>query len=110
MPTGSRRNSVCLVRTWLTTGWTPHFFGRWEKTESWTTFCQILRKLDPNFIVDRGAEDGPEVTGMQDEGWFGPEGWVIFLRRQHERGAASPPAHELGGNEFLFLRVLAVLA
>lgn len=42
-----------------------------DQIESWTTFCQILRKLDPNFIVDRGAEDGPEVTGMQDEGWFG---------------------------------------
>ena len=40
----------------------------------------------------------------------GPEGRVVLLRRQDERGPAPPPAHELGGDEFLFLGRLAVRA
>ncbi len=39
----------------------------------------------------------------------GPERRIVLVRRQHERGAAAPAAHELRGDEFLFLRRLAVL-
>src|SRR4029077_8632575 len=35
---------------------------------------------------------------------------VVFVWRQHERRAAAPAAHELGGNEFLLLRCLTMLA
>ena len=43
----------------------------------------------------------------------GPEGRVVLLREAPERAGPAPPppaAHELGGDEFLFLRRLAVLA
>lgn len=41
----------------------------------WNAFCEKMRDLDPAFIVNRGWEGGPEVTAMQDEGWFGD--WEI---------------------------------
>lgn len=41
----------------------------------WKDFCQEMRKLNPNFIIDRGWESGPEVCDVNDEGWFGD--WEI---------------------------------
>jgi hypothetical protein len=39
--------------------------------DQWNAFCDQMRNLDPTFILDRSTETGPEVTSMQDEGWFG---------------------------------------
>lgn len=41
----------------------------------WKDFCESVRKLNPNFIIDRGWESGPEVCDVNDEGWFGD--WEI---------------------------------
>ncbi len=43
--------------------------------EGWKSFCEDMRKFNPNFIVDRGWESGPEVCDVNDEGWFGD--WEI---------------------------------
>ncbi len=45
------------------------------QVDHWSAFCDKMRKLDPSFILDRGWESGPEVTALQDEGWFGD--WEI---------------------------------
>ena len=39
-----------------------------------------------------------------------PEGRVVLLRRQDQRSTAPPAAHELRGDQFLFLGRLAVRA
>jgi hypothetical protein len=45
------------------------------QAEKWADFCARMRKQDSTFIIDRGSESSPEVTDMQDEGWFGD--WEI---------------------------------
>jgi hypothetical protein len=54
--------------------------------QMWSDFCTKLRKQDSTFIIDRGWEQGPEVTDMQDEGWFGD--WEIGYdaKRQADAG------------------------
>ncbi len=40
----------------------------------------------------------------------GAELGIVFFGREHERRAAAPAPHQLGGDQFLLLRSVAVLA
>ena len=41
---------------------------------------------------------------------IGAEGGIVMLRRQDQRSAASPPPHQLGGDQLLFVRRVSMLA
>jgi hypothetical protein len=56
------------------------------QAQLWSDFCARLRKQNPDFIIDRGWENGPEVTDMQDEGWFGD--WEIGYDTKRQADAA----------------------
>jgi len=38
------------------------------QSEYWNKFAEEMRKLDPEFVINRSTESGPEVTSVQDEG------------------------------------------
>ena len=40
---------------------------------------------------------------------IGAEPWIILVRREDKRSAASPTPHELGGYQFLLVGCFAVL-
>jgi hypothetical protein len=47
-----------------------HPVGRAIATQAdyWGRFCDELRRLDPEFLINRSTEAGPELTSLQDEG------------------------------------------
>jgi hypothetical protein len=49
----------------------PVYHSIVAQIDHWFAFCFKLRGSDPNFLIDRGVEGGPEVTAGQDSGGFG---------------------------------------
>ncbi len=57
-----------------------------DQVRYWHKFCRDMRKIDPDFIIDRaGYVAGPEACNMEDESWFGD--WYIGYnpKRMSER-------------------------